>query len=56
MIRIALDAMGGDNAPGPVVAGAIEAAARTSAEILLVGDPDKIKSHASSLPSNVRVV
>lgn len=56
MIRIALDAMGGDNAPGPIVAGAIEAAAQTSAHILLVGDPAKIRSHAASLPSNIEIV
>ena len=27
-MRIALDAMGGDHAPGPIVAGAVEAVAR----------------------------
>ena len=34
MIRIAVDAMGGDNAPGQIVAGAVDAAAeRPDAEI-----------------------
>lgn len=38
MIRVAVDAMGGDNAPGQIVTGAVEAAAqRTDIEILLVG-------------------
>ncbi len=38
MIKIAVDAMGGDNAPGQIVAGAVDAAAqRSDIEILLVG-------------------
>ncbi|MDH3471190.1 MAG: phosphate acyltransferase PlsX [Acidimicrobiia bacterium] len=37
MIRIALDAMGGDKAPQETVAGAIEAA-QTGVQVLLVGD------------------
>ena len=38
MIRVAVDAMGGDNAPGQIVAGAVDAAAqRTDIEVLLVG-------------------
>lgn len=54
MIRIALDAMGGDYAPEPMIAGAIEAAPLVNAEILLVGNPDRMK--LPPLPSNVRVV
>lgn len=37
MARIAVDAMGGDNAPGEVIIGAINAAAR-GADVVLVGD------------------
>ena len=42
-MRIALDAMGGDHAPGPIVAGAVEAA-RDNSEltVVLVGDQERI--------------
>lgn len=42
-MRIALDAMGGDHAPGPIVAGAVEAA-RDNPElsVVLVGDQERI--------------
>jgi glycerol-3-phosphate acyltransferase PlsX len=45
MIRIALDAMGGDNAPSETVAGAIEAARRSDDrfEVVLVGETLDIK-------------
>jgi len=45
MIRIALDAMGGDKAPQAVVDGAVEAARKSDSryEIVLVGDEQKIK-------------
>lgn len=56
MTRVAVDAMGGDHAPEPVVHGAIEASALTDAEILLVGDPDKIGAVSRALPPTVRVV
>jgi glycerol-3-phosphate acyltransferase PlsX len=43
VITIALDAMGGDFAPGEIVKGAILASQQIpSIEIILVGDPDKI--------------
>jgi phosphate acyltransferase len=42
--RIAIDAMGGDNAPDEIVAGAIRAAAELDAEILLVGESDRLES------------
>ena len=42
--RIAVDAMGGDHAPAEIVAGAIRAKAELDADILLVGDPQKIKA------------
>ncbi len=46
MIRIALDAMGGDNAPHDVVHGGIEAArvAKGRFEVVLVGDEAKVKA------------
>lgn len=40
--RIAVDAMGGDNAPHVVVEGAVEAARELGVPIILVGDKDKI--------------
>ena len=43
-MKIAVDAMGGDNAPGVVVEGAVEAATELGIHILLVGDKDKIKA------------
>ncbi len=42
--RIAIDAMGGDYAPGEIVAGAIRAQAELDIEVLLVGDPQAIES------------
>lgn len=53
MARIALDAMGGDNAPEETVAGAVDAAAR-GVEVVLVGVPDVIEAqlarHDTRLP------
>jgi glycerol-3-phosphate acyltransferase PlsX len=44
-MRIALDAMGGDHAPGPIVAGAVQAvAADPSLIVTLVGDRDQVES------------
>jgi phosphate acyltransferase len=44
-MRIALDAMGGDHAPGPIVAGAVEAARDTpELTVVLVGDRDRIEA------------
>ena len=39
LIRVAVDAMGGDHAPGEVVAGAVEAARQGGVQISIVGDP-----------------
>ncbi len=41
-MKIAVDAMGGDDAPGPIVHGAIEAARDLGVEPILVGDEDEI--------------
>ena len=47
MIRIAVDAMGGDEAPEPIVHGAIEAArvAKERFEVVLVGDENEISKY-----------
>lgn len=43
-MRIALDAMGGDNAPGPIVAGAVQAVqADPELTLVLVGDREKVE-------------
>ncbi|MFH1576136.1 MAG: phosphate acyltransferase PlsX [Candidatus Margulisiibacteriota bacterium] len=42
MVRIALDAMGGDFAPAEIVKGAVLASQELSVEIILVGDPQKV--------------
>jgi len=45
-MRIALDVMGGDHAPGPIIQGAVKAVAEIPGlEIALVGDSSKILSH-----------
>ncbi len=41
-LPIAVDAMGGDRAPGEIVAGAKQAAAELGVDILLVGRPDEM--------------
>jgi glycerol-3-phosphate acyltransferase PlsX len=44
-MRIALDAMGGDHAPGPIVAGAVQAVAENPAmTVVLVGDGAEVKA------------
>ncbi len=48
MVRIALDAMGGDNAPGEIVKGAMEAlAVEPDVEIILVGRREPIEAELS---------
>lgn len=42
-IRVAVDVMGGDNAPGEVVTGAVEAARQDGVQVALVGDPDLVE-------------
>jgi phosphate acyltransferase len=58
-IKIAVDAMGGDNAPHEIVAGAIRAAAELEVDILLVGDPDAIQAeitkHGNTV-NNIEIV
>ena len=47
--RIAIDAMGGDFAPGEIVAGAIRARAELDVEVILVGDVDRIEASTPSV-------
>src|SRR5829696_4306399 len=43
-MRIALDAMGGDHAPGPIVAGAVQAVAENpELQVVLVGDRTQVE-------------
>ncbi len=42
--RIAIDAMGGDHAPGEVVAGALRAREELGVEVLLVGDLEQVEA------------
>lgn len=56
--RIALDAMGGDHAPGEVIRGAVYAAERyTDIEIVLIGDEktirDELKKCGSTVPFDI---
>lgn len=47
-VRVAVDAMGGDNAPGEIVKGAAEAVnERTEIKVILVGKEERIKSELS---------
>ncbi|GKU78586.1 phosphate acyltransferase PlsX [Paenibacillus sp. L3-i20] len=57
-MRIAIDAMGGDHAPGLIVQGALEAAAEwPDTELLLVGDKVAIEPLLKgSLPTNVKII
>lgn len=49
-MRVALDAMGGDLAPGPIVAGAVQAvAASPEVTVVLVGDQQRIDAELSRL-------
>lgn len=52
---IAVDAMGGDNAPGAAVSGAVKAAAEMNIKILLVGQQDVIETELAKLPSSTAV-
>ncbi len=54
-VRVAVDAMGGDYAPGEIVKGAVLAAEKGDVEVILVGPPDIVEAglanyDASSLP------
>lgn len=51
MTTIAVDAMGGDNAPGPEVAGAVAAAREASIDVVLVGDEARVRAELARLGS-----
>jgi glycerol-3-phosphate acyltransferase PlsX len=54
-MRIALDSMGGDHAPGPIVAGAVEAVrAIEGLSVLLVGDRERIAAELDRVPDAPR--
>ncbi len=61
-MRVAVDAMGGDHAPGEVVRGSAAAVeARSDLEVILVGHKDRIQPHLDALTpgthlSRIRVV
>jgi glycerol-3-phosphate acyltransferase PlsX len=55
MVRIAVDAMGGDHAPVEVVKGAVAASAEGIAEVVLVGDRDAITPLLEG-PSSLEIV
>lgn len=53
-MRIALDAMGGDHAPGPIVAGAVHAVAENpDISVVLVGDRAQIESSLSTAGASI---
>jgi glycerol-3-phosphate acyltransferase PlsX len=58
VVRIAVDAMGGDHAPGEIVSGAVEAASSGGLQILLVGDAERVNAElvrhdADALPITI---
>ena len=54
MTRIALDAMGGDNAPGEIVRGGVEAAeSLADVKVLLVGVQSQIEAELAKYPKAV---
>ena len=59
-MRIAVDAMGGDHAPREIVRGAIDYAASSADEVILVGDVPRLEREISAYdgghPANVRLV
>ncbi|MDK2815604.1 MAG: phosphate acyltransferase [Moorella sp. (in: firmicutes)] len=57
-MQIAVDAMGGDHAPGEIVRGAVAAAREKIADIILVGDKRRLESELNPLhpPANLEIV
>jgi len=53
---IALDAMGGDHAPGPIVAGAVQAvAANPDLRVVLVGDRAQVEPHLGAAKDRIEI-
>ena len=59
-MRIAVDAMGGDHAPREIVRGALDYAASSTDEVILVGDVPRLEREISAYdggrPANIRLV
>ncbi len=55
-MKIAVDAMGGDHAPGVVVQGALSAAADLGVEIVLVGQKDSVERELARHSSNSKSI
>jgi glycerol-3-phosphate acyltransferase PlsX len=57
-ITIAVDAMGGDNAPGEIVAGALDAVAELDVRVELYGQVEAILEHVpgGTAPENVEII
>jgi glycerol-3-phosphate acyltransferase PlsX len=56
MIKIAIDAMGGDFGPEPILNGVIQALSEYKFKPILVGDKDKILSHLPQNYHNLQIV
>jgi phosphate acyltransferase len=57
VVRIALDAMGGDHAPHEIVKGAVLAAKEYPVEVILVGQEERVRQElGDSVPGNISVV
>ena len=60
LVRVVVDAMGGDNAPGEIVKGAIEAVKESSTlKVFLIGKEELVKNELSKYeydPERVEVV
>jgi glycerol-3-phosphate acyltransferase PlsX len=55
-VTVAVDAMGGDRAPGEIVDGAVQAASELGASVLVVGREDTVTPLVPASASNVEVV
>ena len=56
MINVAVDAMGGDNAPGEIVKGAVQAVnKRSDIHVLLVGQEEAVKKELASDRKSTRL-
>jgi glycerol-3-phosphate acyltransferase PlsX len=55
-VTVAIDAMGGDRAPGAIVDGAVQAAAELGARVLVVGRDESVARFLPASTSNVEIV
>jgi glycerol-3-phosphate acyltransferase PlsX len=55
-VTVAIDAMGGDRAPGAIVDGAVQAAAELGARVLVVGRDESVARFVPASTSNVEIV